>query len=262
MNKYKNNLNLSLKVIDEEDLKDRLNLNYLDLVNKTHCAGKFDFPSLLSPKNVDIDYLALYSNKNEYNKTTNTCVCFYEYDDIFDNKNGLYNSIYYNDQKQLNSFKERFKFIKYIISPDYTLCGDCPEACNINNIFKSRVVSLWLTLECDKLVIPNITYASKKSFEYMLDGLEECEVIAFSTKGSLKNDIQRNLLVDAIRYSTDHLLNLKQIVVYDVSIENNKIYELFEYPKNKGIEILIPSNLLKIRNIYLSSYSHREFLDK
>ncbi len=32
MIKYKNNLNLSLKVIDEEDLKDRLNLNYLDLL--------------------------------------------------------------------------------------------------------------------------------------------------------------------------------------------------------------------------------------
>ena len=252
MLKYKiSNLNSSIKDKDEEDLKEKLNLKYMDLINKTTCCGMYDMPKVLSPKYVNIDYLALYSDRYEYNKTNNTCVCFYEYDNVFDSKNGLFNAIYNNDIKLLNKYKERFKDVLYFISPDYSLCGDIPEVINIYNIFKSRLVSLGLTLLLDKLVLPNITYASRKSFTYMLDGLEECNVVAFSTKGSLNNIEQEKLLVEAIKYSVDHLHNLKQIIVYDVSIDNFNTIKLFAYPISKGIEVLTPNNLLKNRNIIL-----------
>ncbi len=248
LNDTRDNLVSSFEVEDEKDLKDKLNLNYISLINKTHCVGKYDFPYVLSPNNVDIDYLALYSDKFEYNKTKNTCVCFYEYDNVFDGINGLYNSIFYKNDKKLNDYKERFKNVRYFISPDYTLCGDCPKAFNIFNIYKSRIVSLWLTLECRKLVIPNITYASERTFEYMLDGLEDCTIVAFSTKGSLRNLKQRELLQKAIIYTSDHLSKLNQIIIYDVSATNDSIEEQFEYPKSKNIQIIIPSNILKIRN--------------
>ena len=139
----------------------------------------------------------------------------------------------------------------YILYHLIILCGDIPETINIYNIFKSRIVSLGLTLLFDKLVIPNITYASRKSFEYMLDGLEDCYVVAFSTKDSLKDIRQKELLLEAIKYTVDHLHNLKQIVVYDVSMDNSKALELFSYAITKGIEISIPNNLLKMRNIIL-----------
>ena len=131
------------------------------------------------------------------------------------------------------------------------LCGDVPETINIYNIFKSRIVSLGLTLLLNKLVIPNITYASRKSFEYMLDGLEDCYVVAFSTKGSLKDKGQKELLLEAIKFTADHLHNLKQILVYDVSIDKYRTLELFSYAISKGIEVMIPTNLLKTRNIIL-----------
>ena len=252
MLKYnKNDLNSLSNQYNEKDLKDKLNLKFMDLINNTTCAGLYDMPRVLSPSNVNIDYLALYSDRHEYIKTSNTCVCFYEYDKVFDYKNSLFNAIYYNDKKLLNEYKERFKDVLYFISPDYSMCGDIPECVNIYNIFKSRVVSLGLTLLFDKLVIPNITYASRKSFEYMLDGLEDCYVVAFSTKGSLKDKEQKELLLEAIKHTVDHLHNLKQIIVYDVSIDNSKALELFEYPITKAIEILIPNNLLKTRNVIL-----------
>ncbi len=252
MNKYNSNdLNSSCDQNIEEDLKEKLNLKYMDLINKTTCCGMYDMPKVLSPKYVNIDYLALYSNKNEYNKTNNTCVCFYEYDKIFDSKNSLFNAFYENDIKLLNKYKIRFKDVLYFISPDYSVCGDIPENRNINNVFKSRLVSLGLTLLFDKLVIPNITYASRKSFTYMLDGLEDCNVVAFSTKGSLKDIRQKELLIEAIKYTVDHLHKLKQIIVYDVSIDNSNTIKLFDYPISKGIEVLIPNNLLKNRNIIL-----------
>jgi len=252
MLKYKfNNLTSSFNGEDEEDLKDRLNLKFMDLINKTICCGTYDIPKVLSPKHVNIVYLALYSDKYEYNKTNNTCVCFYEYDKVFDSNKGLFNAIINNDRKLLNKYKERFKDVLYFISPDYSLCGDIPEGINIYNIFKSRLVSLGLTLLLDKLVIPNITYASRKSFTYMIDGLEECSVVAFSTKGSLKNIEQEQLLLEAIKYTVDHLHNLKQIILYDVSTDNSNTIKLFDYPISKGIEVLIPNNLLKNRNIIL-----------
>ena len=131
------------------------------------------------------------------------------------------------------------------------MCGDVPETINIYSIFKSRLVSLGLTLLLNKLVIPNITYASRKSFEYMLDGLEDCYVVAFSTKGSLKDKGQKELLLETIKYTVDHLHNLKQIIIYDVSIDNSKSLELFSYATNKVIEVMIPNNLLKMRNVIL-----------
>lgn len=170
---------------------------------------------------------------------------------MFDNIHGLFNAIYYSKINYLNKYKKRFKDVKYIISPDNSLIGDVPEATNIYNIYKSRVVSLYLTLECNKLVIPNITYATKKSFEYMLDGIQDCNVVSFSTKGSLKNHIQKELLKDSIKYTVDNLLKLRQIVVYDVSNDNDKILELFKYAINKDIQILIPNNILKSRNVIL-----------
>lgn len=249
MNKYNlNDLNSLCDQNNEEDLKEKLNLKYMDLINKTTCCGMYDMPKVLSPKYVNIDYLALYSNKNEYNKTNNTCVCFYEYDKIFDSKNSLYKAFYENDIKLLNKYKERFKDVLYFISPDYSICGDIPENRNINNVFKSRFVLLGLTLLFDKLVIPNITYSSRKSFTYMLDGLEDCNVVAFSTKGSLKDIRQKELLIEAIKYTVDHLHKLIQIVVYDVSINDSIITDLFKYARSKGIEVSIPNNLLKMRN--------------
>ena len=247
----RNNLNSLLNQYNEKDLKDKLNLKFMDLINNTTCVGLYDMPRVLSPRHVNIDYLALYSDRHEYTKTSNTYVCFYEYDKVFDSKNGLFNVIYNNDINLLNKYKERFKDVSYFISPDYSLCGDVPETINIYNIFKSRLVSLGLTLLFDKLVIPNITYASRKSFEYMLDGLEDCYVVAFSTKGSLKDKRQNELLLEAMKHTVDHLHNLKQIVVYDVSIDNSSTLELFNYPIIKGIEVLIPNNLLKTRNIIL-----------
>ena len=113
--------------------------------------------------------------------------------------------------------------------------------------FKSRIVSLWLTLEVNAIVIPNITYGRRESFSDMLVGMDDCNVVAFSLKGSMKDVGQKSLLLEAIKYTIDHL-NLESIVVYSVSTNNDKVYELFEYAIKKGVRIIIPNNSLKSRN--------------
>lgn len=106
-----------------------------------------------------------------------------------------------------------------------------------------------MILECDVLVIPNITYANENYFDVMLDGMEETEVVAFSAKGSMRENDEMELFLKAIKITVDGLPKLKKIVVYSVSIDDEKVLKLFEYASLKGIEIIIPDNILKERNV-------------
>lgn len=233
----------------KNNIKKLMNLSFIDYTNQTYLVGKYDLPYVVCADVVNPDYLALYSETSNYFKTENTCICFYQYDEKFDGINGIYNAIYYNDKKLLSKYKERFKGIKYAIAPDYSQCGDIPRFENIYRLAKSRIVSNWLLLECNILVIPNITYASEDYFDVMLDGMENTEVVAFSVKGLLKNLSEQELLLKAIKYTVDNLKSLKKIIVYSVSTNDEKIRSLFEYAISKGIVIIIPNNILKERNI-------------
>ena len=82
----------------------------------------------------------------------------------------------------------------------------------------------------------------------MLDGLEECQTVAFSTKGIMKKSSEKDLLIAAIAKTVD-TLNLKSIIVYTVSIDKETVLKLFAYAINRNIEIIIPDNLLQKRNI-------------
>lgn len=231
-----------------KNLDKKLNLYILKLISTTYRVGQKQLIHVSSPENIDIDFLALYSRKNEYLKTKNTAICFYEDDCKFDNKNCLWDAIRYEDLKLLKKYKEKFKDTKIFIAPDYSLLYECSESFNILNIQRSRIVLLWLVQECDKIVIPNIMFFDENSLEYIFDGLEECKVVAISTKGSLKNNNDKQLFKLAIQKLVVKLGQLKKIIVYDVSINNIETMKLFEPAINKGIEIVIPDNTLKNRN--------------
>ena len=236
-------------MIKKKNLKRLINLNFVDLTNRTYNCGKYDLPYIKCPNIVNPDYLALYSETFNYHKTDRTFVCFYKYDNKFDNIKGIFEAIYHNDVKLLGIYKERFKDVRYAIAPDYSEVGDIPRIENVYRLFKSRIVALWLWFECDVIVIPNITYASENYFDVMLDGMDDSEVVAFSVKGSIKEQSEKELLQKAIKYTIDKLKQLKKIVVYSVSVDDKKVLELFVYGSNKVIEIVIPNNILKERNI-------------
>lgn len=230
-----------------KSIKELLNLNFVDYTNQTYYLGKYDLPYIKCTIGEDLDYLALFSEVKDYHKTDKTGVCFYQYDNVFDGICGIFNAIYYNDVSLLKFYKERFKDVNYFIAPDYSQVGDAPVVECLYRYFKSRVVSLWLTLEVGAAVIPNITYGRRESFTDMLVGMDDCNVVAFSLKGSMQDIEQKSLLLEAIKYTVDHL-NLESIVVYSVSTNNDKVYELFKYAIKKGIKIIIPENSLKSRN--------------
>lgn len=62
------------------------------------------------------------------------------------------------------------------------------------------------------------------------------------------NALERETLKQIVHLTVD-TLDLRTIVVYDVCKDNAAVDDIFSYAKEKGIEIVVPSNALKERNI-------------
>lgn len=234
---------------NDKDYEKKLILNYTKLTRLARKEPIENFPIITNEYFPELipKYLVLYSEKEKYD-IKNSALCFYLYDDKFNGQHGLWNSIYYNNQEDLNYFYERFKNIKIIIEPDVSQI-DCVEIIeNKYRTFSNRVMALWFIHQINAWVIPNITFADRYSFEYMLLGIEECEVIAFSLKGSMEHNENMEIYLEAIKYTVDHMKKLKAIIVFSTSKYDDKVISIFKYAVDRGIFIYIPDNTQKILN--------------
>lgn len=230
------------------DLRKKLNLSYLELTNKTRAAGIHDLPALACDTQVLPDFIALNREPGAFHKTPLTAVGFWLYDDEFDGIHGLYNAIYYKDEKLLAQYRKRYKGVKIFFTPDYSQFGDVDDIEEHYRLKKMRVVGLWFALELGAVVIPFITVPTPASVDFALDGLEDCHVVAFSTKGYVGNQLERDILKQIVRLTVDTLA-LRAIVVYDVCKDNAAVDDIFAYAHEQGVEVVVPMNTLKARNI-------------
>lgn len=240
----------------KENLISLLNLSYLNLTNKTVSKGYMDLPAINCNINKYPDYIALYSETGLYRKTEHTAVGFFEYDSDFDGENGLFWAIYYNVEERLAYFKERFNGVKYIIVPDFSELGDIHSIENTYRLFKGRLIGLWFLFEIGAVVIPNITFPTRESSDFALSGYEDSSVVLFSTKGHMDEPEEKQRLRENIRLTIDKIPKIKTIIIYDVCSNNNTTLDAFSYAINKGIEIIIPNNTLKLRNMELYQQRH------
>ena len=209
------------------------------LLESLSFEGDYDMPVIGCFDDISkIDYLSLYSDLQDYYKTDNTCICFYQYDHIFDGVHGLYNSIIYQDEERLNKFRDRFKEVKYIVGPDYSLFGDFPVALQIFNIYKSRICMAWLKANTNAIIIPNIRWTFKFSYAYCFDGIMNGSNIAISILGQIRDNYNKKMFIDGFKEVIDRI-EPKSILVYGFVTESN-FNELFGYAESKGIKIIIP----------------------
>ena len=232
----------------KKNLKKLLNLGFLYYTNLTPKYGDLDMPYIRCKIIPDIDFLATYSQPSTYFHSQNTCVTFFEYDVFFDGLYGLWNAIYYGVKELQEFYIERFQGVKYFISPDYSKCGDVSEAENYHRQFRSRIVSIWLAMNLKAIVIPLVSCANGLGMKYMLDGMEDCTVVAFNAKGPMGDPRQLDIFIQSIKYAVDHLPKLQVIFVYSASPNKEKVLEIFKYAIENGIEVRIPGNVLQTRN--------------
>ncbi|MBR6366040.1 MAG: DUF4417 domain-containing protein [Lachnospiraceae bacterium] len=226
------------------------------MTNRTVAYGKMDLPAINCTVPVFPDFIALYSETSLYHKTERTAISFFQYDKDFDGKNGLFWAIYYDVKERLAYFKERFKNVKYVITPDFSELGDIHKIENDYRLFKGRIVGLWFLFEIGAVVIPNITFPTAESADFALNGYEGCSVVAISTKGHMDNPDKNQRLRTMIRLTIEKLPKLKTFIVYDVCASNDATLDTFSCAIEKGIEVLIPDNTLKNRNSVLCQERH------
>ena len=174
----------------KKNLKKLLNLGLLDYTNLTPKYGELDMPYIRCRAIPEIDFLATYSQPSTYFYSQNTCVSFFEYDIYFDGLYGIWNAIYYGIGELQEFYIERFQGVKYFIAPDYSKCGDVSEAENYHRQFRSRIVAIWLAMNLNAIAIPLVSCANEIGMRYMLDGMEDCNVVAFNAKGPMGNPSQ------------------------------------------------------------------------
>lgn len=232
----------------KRNLKKLLNLGILDYTNLTPKYGEMDMPYVRCQVMPQIDYLASYSQPSTYFHTQNTAVSFFEYDVFFDGLYGLWNAIYYGIKELQEFYIERFQGVRYFVAPDYSKCGDVSEAENYHRQFRSRVVAIWLAMNLSAVVVPLVSCANRIGMRYMLDGMDDCNVVAFNAKGPMGNPQQLKIFMDAIRYTVDRLENLQEIIVYSSSPDIDKVREIFKYAIDAGIDVRIPDNMLQTRH--------------
>lgn len=242
----------------QKNLRKLLNLSYTNWTNRTYAVGEMDLPEIICQTEICPDYLALYSRLKEYRQTSRTAICFYQYDNGFNGYEGLFAAIYYDRKDLLENFKKRFQDAHFFIMPDDSVGGNIHRIENEYRLFRSRVVALWLIHECNAVVVPNISFPTERSFSFALNGLERCSVVAFSTKGHITKQKERDYLKRSVKYAVDHLPLLQRIIVYDVCRDNHHVDELFQYASEHGIEIVVPDNCLKCRNRTRYEERHHE----
>ena len=105
-------------------------------------------------------------------------------------------------------------------------------------------------MEIGAIAIPNISFSDNKTAERALSGLERSSVVAVSTKGHIQDPVERDRLRNNIRLIVD-TLNLKTIILYDVCGNEYETRSVLSYATDEGLEVIIPSNSLKERKIFL-----------
>ena len=103
-------------------------------------------------------------------------------------------------------------------------------------------------MNLNAVVIPLVSCANEIGLKYMLDGMEDCTVVAFNAKGAMGCPRQLAVFTQSIQYTVDRLHSLKTIIVYSASPDKDKVRDIVKYAVQAGIDVQIPDNMLQSRN--------------
>ena len=224
------------------------------VLNNVLVKGKYDMPVVGYYGDDDPDYIALYTNKCEYLKTKNTCVAFFQFDTKFDSKNGLWNAIINADTRKLQRFKERFSGVKYAVCPDYSITGDMPLSMQIFNVYRSRVVGIWLRKECGVILIPNLRFNNKKSYDFCFDGIEYGSIVCLSIVGLCSKPADVLNLINGLHETIERIMP-KRIILYG-ECTDKKFNLIFKECIDNGIVVVRPES--KVKKLWRKNYGFSE----
>jgi len=135
-----------------------------------------------------VNVLRNIKNSNQY------FVHHYLYDYSFDGRNGIWYGCQ-EDSKRINSFINKYKKYKGIISPDFSVYVDLPVAAQIWNIYRDRVTCMWLRKQGLKVIF-NVRWGDYRTYDIVFYGIEKHSTVAVGSHGLIKHPENRQIFLD------------------------------------------------------------------
>ncbi|WP_277956759.1 DUF4417 domain-containing protein [Limosilactobacillus antri] len=142
--------------------------------------------------------------------------------------------------KRPEHYVEKLKSFDCVLTPDFSLYRDMPIAMMVWNVYRSRLLGQMMQ-RAGLTVVPTVSWADKRSFDFCFDGLPKYSTLSVSTIGIKRsqnayNLWQRGLLEMIAR------LHPKQLLVYGGEVE-------FAYPPDIDVVYYENDNVKRLRSL-------------
>ncbi|MDD3238187.1 MAG: DUF4417 domain-containing protein [Candidatus Gastranaerophilales bacterium] len=125
--------------------------------------------------------------------------------------------------KSPDSQIEELQKYQGVLSPDFSLYTNYPEAMQIWQVYRNRwCAAYWQSLGIK--VIPTISWSDKGSYEFAFLGVEKSSIVAVSTVGVLNDENAKALFVQGFEKMIKRL-EPSQILIYGNTLQELENYE-------------------------------------
>lgn len=182
------------------------NLQNLMLVNEPVLVGRYGIPLLKNETFVPETIIPFSDIRTAKSKE---CGVHFFIDDY------RFERIWSHPCKYLNLVRQ----FSCIFAPDFSLYMDMPVAMKIWNVYRNRLIGLWMQNNGIR-VIPTVAWAEPASYEYCFDGIEPYGTVAVSTVGSKRNGYSMEMWKRGIREMIARL-SPSSVLIYGEHINYN-----------------------------------------
>lgn len=170
-------------------------------IHNATLVGKYDFPQLPPIQVAADDLRPVPFSLAAKEKRPQDCICHFFQDD---NK---FERMWSNPGKYFDALEN----FRYIGGPDFSFYDPMPLALKIWQVYRSRALSWWLSLNGFD-VIPVVGWGSPDTWEYCFDGLPVKSTLILSTNRCFSKEAKK-CYIDGFRAMMERLTPTQIIVV-------------------------------------------------
>ena len=142
--------------------------------------------------------------------------------------------------KRTAYYIDKLKQFDCVLTPDFSLYRDMPLSMMIWNVYRSRLLGQ-LMQQKGLTVIPTVSWADKRSFDFCFDGLPSRSTLSISTIG-VKKSIEANEMWQQGVLEMISRLHPKQLLIYGGEVD-------FIYPEDIDVVYYENDNVKRLRSL-------------